>query len=151
MGLRLPVSIVILAVVLSACGVENAGYSLAGDLRELPFHFPCQRDTRGDKVGHSPATYAPGPMEMLGCITDKEGRGIAGASALPEPEGVATPMTAEGWVPTDEDGRYLVPGVIHPGWYTITASARGYKPVSRRVLYREGHTAVLDLQLDRER
>ncbi len=60
-------------------------------------------------------------------------------------------MTSEGWIPTGEDGRYLVPGVIHPGWYTITANARGYKPVSKRVLYRRGYAAVLGFELKRAR
>ncbi len=72
MELRLSVSIVVLAVLLSACGIENARPSLSEDLRELPFHFPCQRDTRGEQVRQSPATYVPGPMEMIGCVTDAE-------------------------------------------------------------------------------
>ncbi len=59
-------------------------------------------------------------------------------------------MTAIGWGPTGEDGQYIVPGVVYPGWYTITASARGYKPASKRVLYREDYTAVVDFELERE-
>ncbi len=87
---------------------------------------------------------------MLGCITDRDGAGIAGASAVPVTEGAAATMTAIGWGPTGEDGQYIVPGVVYPGWYTITASARGYKPASKRVLYREDYTAVVDFELERE-
>lgn len=148
--MRLPVSAVILAVLLSACSACTPGDALTENLRELPFHFPCQRDTRCEEVRQSSATYVPGPMVMLGCITDREGGGIAGTGAVPETEDAAATMTAEGRGQTGEDGRYLVPGVADPGWYTITATAHGYKPVSKRVLFRGGYTTVLDFELERE-
>ncbi len=161
--LRMPVSsdlwmkrliLVVSLALLSGCGqwtsaTTKQASSLAEDIRELPFHFPCQRDTEGERVEGSPATYVPSGGEVLiGCILDQEGNGIAGATAGPDGEEAAATMTAEGWGPTGEDGRYLTPGIAHPGWYTVTADARGYEPLQKRVLIRKGQTAVLDFVLE---
>ncbi len=128
---------------------NNSGYyrkgMLAGDLREMPFHWPCQRATKGDRVEGSPATYVKGPMILVGCILDTKGSGIADTGTEVGAPSEAT-VTAGGFS-TGKDGRYQEANIYVPGWYTVRVSTYGYKPVTKRVLIREGYTAVLDFVL----
>ena len=160
-------SLLILSLLLTACGpsgTESAGGqaaargtqsdpsayyrtgSLVEDLREMPFHWPCQSDTNGEYVGGSPATYVRGPMFLIGCITDPRGKGIGRSGTEVDPSRSDATVTAAGFI-SGVDGRYVDPGISQPGWYTITATAYGYKPATKRVLIKEGWTTVLDYVL----
>ncbi len=118
---------------------------LAEDLRETPFHWPCQRNTKGETVKGSPATYVKGPMIVVGCIRDPKGRGIADTGTQVRAPSDAT-VTAMGFS-TGKDGRYQEANIYVPGWYTLQVSTYGYKPLTKRVLVKEGYTAVLDFVL----
>ncbi len=137
--------------------------------------FPCQSETRGGKIRGSPATYSPtaietrdgtgGGISLMGCIREKSGKGIAGATTAvrylekghPGPIDIRTgrPVVSRRIeYRTDEDGRYIEPNIAGPGWWEVTATAPGYIPVTKRVLIPVGddhRTAVLDFILPRER
>lgn len=127
---------------------SDRGGSLARDLRDAPFHFPCQSETEGEKVAGSPATCVTGPTLLIGCITDEAGNGIGDASTEIDPSRSEATVTAMVFL-TREDGRYVAPNIVETGWYSVTAGASGYGPETKRVLIREGGTAVLDFRLKR--
>lgn len=125
--------------------------ALARDLEDVPFHWPCQADTKGEKVQGSPATYVRGPAKLIGCIKDRDGRGIQGASTGVEVGSVSdATVTLEfaSPIPTDKAGRYYERNAKGPGWWVVTAYAPGYKQLTKRVRVNEGWTAVLDYALE---
>jgi len=48
---------------------------------------------------------------------------------------------------TDEDGRYIIEEVLHPGRYTLVASCVGYWGDSALVEVKPGSTTVIDFRL----
>ncbi len=118
-----------------------------------PYPFRCQSETRGPREPGSDATYTSSAevvygqiTEVMGCITDPSGEGIAGATTSATPLDPRLP-TSNHRHHTGKDGRYWEPNVTALGWWEITASAPGYRAATKRVQVRNNETAVLDFVL----
>ena len=142
---------IVAVALLWACGpsrADQAGEQSAMDTENATAKRPvCQRDTNGEMIEGSPATYVLGPTRLPGCMLDAEGNGIAMASTQVERSSEAT-ITAIGERLTEAGGRYAVQSISSPARYTVTASARGHKPVTKHVLVKKEQTAVLDFVLE---
>lgn len=138
------------------------------------WEFPCQSETRGSRMLQSDATYSPTMIEtrdaaeavidLMGCIKDASGKGIAGATTVARdletnaPRGIdmrtEVPVVGQIEYRTGENGRYIEPNIDGPGWWEVMATAPGYVPVTKRVLIPGGdtdRTAVLDFVLQPEK
>ncbi len=100
----------------------------------------------------------------MGCISDKSGNGIAGATTTVRylEEGhpglidirTGLPVIKNIRYRTYENGRYIEPNIAGPGCWEVMATAPGYANVAKRVLISIGddhRTAVLDFVLQPKR
>jgi hypothetical protein len=148
-GRQAPVSTPSAQPATATAGPAGRVSSPVPDSEEAPYRWPpCQSEADGEHIAGSPATYVPGRHPyLLGCIMDPSGAAIRNAGAYADPTRAAATMTAIGTAPTGADGRYEVPAIVEPGWYTIIAEARGYRTVRKRVFVDPNRTTVLDFVL----
>jgi len=90
-----------------------------------------------------PLVCEPGPGEpgrVTGHVFDsKSGEPIAG--------GAVEVWNTEFGSNTDEHGQYMITGVLHPGRYTLIASALGFETERSLVTVRSDSTGVVDFRL----
>lgn len=160
--IRLVVLLVLLSGLAVACGASDTQQGAARTTDAVPMAvttavsqsratavaYPCQSDMDADERPKGEAIYEPGGNGVRGCVTDINGAPIDRAFIDADP---LSPLVGTSSIAyfTNEIGRYWYGG-LQPGRYAITASAPGYKAVTKQVAVKEGHTAVLDFVLPRE-